>query len=433
MAEIDVVEKVVAMDSQDGVERFPIAGTQTPGLAQFDPNDFTVDDAGYVKSLKKAGAIQYIGQILRTYEDGYVWTLLSGGTKEPVDVELNDIILCISKDETNGNLYRVSQIEGATVHSSLTPVGNIRGPQGEIGQTGPRGPQGPKGDTGNTGPQGPGFNYVGAWVGGTNQYNKDDVVTYDGAAYVCYLAVTNSSVPPSQDPQHWDKFIEIPAGGEAVVLTGNSGTLTVEQYGKLYPYVGNYIVCNNEYYYFADDMSNAGYLMFTHLGYLNHASIFMKFITVMKNRRKWTNAVQQFIDKPQVYVHNLSFSALGTQHENNFDIMFSFAITNTYYTEIASSHFFDMLDQAVAFNRDTPIPFACSGVIRQTGAEDSYTILNRFTYEAHGSRIITFFGSKILVDGAPDWDNTVYYQLVEEELSSIEVYDNFYPIDNTPE
>ena len=155
MAEIDTVEKVVSMDNDDGVERFPIAGTQTPGLAQFDPNDFTVDDAGLVKSLKKAGAIQYIGQILRTYEDGYVWTLLSGGTKEPVDVEINDIILCISEDDTNGNLYRVSQIEGTTIHSSLTPVGNIRGPQGDVGKTGPAGPQGPKGDTGDTGPQGP--------------------------------------------------------------------------------------------------------------------------------------------------------------------------------------------------------------------------------------------------------------------------------------
>lgn len=280
MAEIDVVEKVVAMDGQDGVERFPIAGTQAPGLAQFDPNDFTVDDAGYVKSLKKAGAIQYIGQILRTYEDGYVWTLLSGGTKEPVDVELNDIILCISEDNTNGNLYRVSQIEGATVRSSLTPVGNIRGPQGEIGETGPRGPQGPKGDTGDTGPQGPAgpqgeigpqgpqgqrglqgvqgdtgpqgqkgdpgnTPYIGSdgnwYVGGVNTgvqaqgpqgpqgesgvaninyrgpydaaevYNTNDLVNYDGSAYICKLDGTTGITPGNNS--NWGLFVQQGATG----------------------------------------------------------------------------------------------------------------------------------------------------------------------------------------------------------------------------
>ena len=280
MAEIDVVEKVVAMDSQDGVERFPIAGTQTPGLAQFDPNDFIVDDAGYVKSLKKAGAIQYIGQILRTYEDGYVWTLLSGGTKEPVDVELNDIILCISEDNTNGNLYRVSQIEGTTIRSSLTPVGNIRGPQGDVGETGPAGPQGPKGDTGDTGPQGPAgpqgeigpqgpqgqrglqgvqgdrgpqgqkgdpgnTPYIGSdgnwYVGGVNTgvqaqgpqgpqgesgvaninyrgpydvaevYNTNDLVNYDGSAYICKLDGTTGITPGNNS--NWGLFVQQGATG----------------------------------------------------------------------------------------------------------------------------------------------------------------------------------------------------------------------------
>lgn len=325
---------------------------------------------------------------------------------------------------STGNYDLYVQVVGENEWVNVGKVEGVVGPQGPVGPTGPTGP---------TGPQGPGFNYVGAWVSGSKEYHPDDVVTYEGVAYVCYLTVTNSSVPPSQDPQHWDKFIEVPGGGEAVVLTGNTGTLTVEQYGKLYPYVGNYIVCNNEYYYFADDMSNAGYLVFTHLGYINRAQIFMKFINIMMNTRKWTNSVQQIVDNPPVYVHNLSFSALGTQNENNFDIMFSFAITDTYDTQVGSSDFFDTLDQTVAFNRDTPEPFACSGVIRQTGTEESYTILNRFTYENQGSRIITFFGSKILVDGTPDWDNTVYYQLAEEELSSIEVYDNCYPIENTPE
>ena len=77
------------------------------------------------------------------------------------------------------------------------------GPQGPKGDTGP---QGPKGDTGATGAQGQGFNFVGAWTSGENEYHPYDIVEYNGSSYCCTQTVINSTTTPDVDVQHWNLF-----------------------------------------------------------------------------------------------------------------------------------------------------------------------------------------------------------------------------------
>lgn len=324
---------------------------------------------------------------------------------------------------STGNYDLYVQVVGENEWVNVGKVEGVVGPQGPVGPTGP---------TGATGPQGPGFNYVGAWVSGSNEYHPDDVVTYEGVAYVCYLTVTNSSVPPSQDPQHWEKFIEVPGGGEAVVLSGNTGTLTEEQYNKLYPYVGNYIVCNNEYYYFADDMSSAGYLVFTHIGYLSRSQIFMKFITIMMSTKHWSNAVQQIVDQPQIYVHNITVAAKVSLTEGDYNVYFSFMFTDTSDSDVSSGDLFDRLYQTQAFNRDDPIQYPCSGVAcYQDGSEAIFNFYS-MAIGTQSDPSVTLYGV------AFDPTNSTYEQfqlyITQEQIDTpdMSVYDNYYPIQNQP-
>lgn len=77
---------------------------------------------------------------------------------------------------------------------------------GATGATGPAGPAGP------AGPEGPGFNFMGTWID-DNEYHKNDIVQYNGTAYICVQAVNGSNVTPDADRTHWDVFVERGATG----------------------------------------------------------------------------------------------------------------------------------------------------------------------------------------------------------------------------
>ena len=154
MAEIDVVEKVIAMDDDEGYDRIPYAGTQNPGIAQFDPDDFAVDADGLVHSLQKAGAIQYIGQPINTRDNEITWQL-SKIVKPIEKVLAGDIILClVTGDDRNGNLYQITRVDGTLIVTNAEPIGNIEGPQGIQGIRGPKGDKGDIGPQGASGPRG---------------------------------------------------------------------------------------------------------------------------------------------------------------------------------------------------------------------------------------------------------------------------------------
>lgn len=87
-----------------------------------------------------------------------------------------------------------------------------QGPTGSTGAQGPQGPEGPQGPTGATGETGQGFNYMGTWID-DNEYHAYDVVTYEGASYVCKNAVSGSNTPPPDDTTNWDTFAAKGADG----------------------------------------------------------------------------------------------------------------------------------------------------------------------------------------------------------------------------
>jgi hypothetical protein len=75
---------------------------------------------------------------------------------------------------------------------------------------------------GNTGATGQGFTYRNAWVSGTS-YNAYDVVTYSGSTYVCILAVSGTTIPPS-DTTHWT--LTASKGDTGTSATVAAGTTT---------------------------------------------------------------------------------------------------------------------------------------------------------------------------------------------------------------
>ena len=282
MAEIDVVEKVIAMDDDQGYDRIPVAGTTNPGIAQFDPEDFAVEiDTGIVHSLQKNGAIQYTGKPINTGDNEITWQL--NKIVKPIEkVLVGDIILCLTTTDNsnNGNLYQITEVNGTQIVTSTEPIGNIKGPQGiqgiqgiqgvqgpkgETGDVGPQGPVGPQGEIGpqgpqgqrgiqgpqgNTGPQGekgdPGATpYIGSdgnwYVNGENTgvqaqgpqgpqgesgvanvnyrglydsaeiYNVNDLVNYDGSAYICKTDGTTGVTPGNNN--NWGIFVQQGATG----------------------------------------------------------------------------------------------------------------------------------------------------------------------------------------------------------------------------
>lgn len=88
---------------------------------------------------------------------------------------------------------------GATGPQGPQGVTGPQGPQGGLGPqgpTGPTGPQGPQGPQGATGPQGPkGLTFIGTWSSAV-AYAVDDVIYYNGEAFICVLAhAATASVP----------------------------------------------------------------------------------------------------------------------------------------------------------------------------------------------------------------------------------------------
>jgi hypothetical protein len=119
-----------------------------------------------------------------------------------------DAVMWLRKDETD-TLAWAPFNEGAQGPTGAT---GATGPQGETGPQGPQGETGPQGATGATGAAGatgatgatgpPWDGWQGAWVTATS-YAVNDVVEYDGSAYICVQAI-NDTNPPPLGPLYWD-------------------------------------------------------------------------------------------------------------------------------------------------------------------------------------------------------------------------------------
>lgn len=112
---------------------------------------------------------------------------------------------------TQYNANDVVQYLGSAYICLVDGTNNVA-PAGNSNNWGLMCSMGEKGSPGQHGRDGQGFNYQGAWVGSTPpaEHHPYDVVTYNGNAYICTLAV-NSNTPPPSDTTHWDLF----AGGHS--------------------------------------------------------------------------------------------------------------------------------------------------------------------------------------------------------------------------
>lgn len=69
--------------------------------------------------------------------------------------------------------------------------------------------------------------------------------------------------------------------------TATSGTLENWQYDQLSHYTDVGITLNNELYTLQDNESEAGYLVYTHVGLTNTKEYFTKYITITKETKAW--------------------------------------------------------------------------------------------------------------------------------------------------
>lgn len=163
MAEYDVVENLLEGEPTGGVT-IPDASTTAKGIAQFNPDDFTVEaETAKVSTLQKVGIPQYIGSVINITGNEIAVQLSTNSTKPVAQASLRDFVLISSDygDDNNsvaaGGVYKIIRIsQDNIVYTSTSPSFSIKGPQGIQGPVGPIGATGP---TGATGPQGkPGIN-----------------------------------------------------------------------------------------------------------------------------------------------------------------------------------------------------------------------------------------------------------------------------------
>lgn len=167
MAEYDVVENLLEGEPTGGVT-IPDASTTAKGIAQFNPDDFTVEaETAKVSALQKVGIPQYIGSVANITGNEIAVQLSTNSTKPVAQASLRDFVLISSdyKDDTNsvaaGAVYKIIRIsQDNIVYTSTSPSFSIKGPQGiqgpvgPIGPTGPKGAMGPKGEPGTNGTDG---------------------------------------------------------------------------------------------------------------------------------------------------------------------------------------------------------------------------------------------------------------------------------------
>lgn len=167
MAEYDVVENLLEGEPTGGVT-IPDASTTAKGIAQFNPDDFTVEaETAKVSALQKVGIPQYIGSVVNITGNEIAVQLSTNSTKPVAQASLRDFVLISSdyKDGINsvaaGGVYKIIRIlQDNIVYTSTSPSFSIKGPQGiqgpvgPIGPTGSKGAMGPKGEPGTNGTDG---------------------------------------------------------------------------------------------------------------------------------------------------------------------------------------------------------------------------------------------------------------------------------------
>lgn len=135
----------------------------------------------------------------------------------------NGLIFAVLTATSSGNIaigyrWNIKGPKGDTGAKGETgatgPIGPV-GPQGPKGETGAQGPQGIQGEMGPQGPTGPtavaNINAKGTYNGST-KYVRNDLVNYNGNAYVCIVASSTGVLPTNT--ANWQLFVSQGAKGD---------------------------------------------------------------------------------------------------------------------------------------------------------------------------------------------------------------------------
>ena len=135
----------------------------------------------------------------------------------------NGLIFAVLTATSSGNIaigyrWNIKGPKGDTGAKGETgatgPIGPV-GPQGPKGETGAQGPQGIQGKMGPQGPTGPtavaNINAKGTYNGST-KYVRNDLVNYNGNAYVCIVASSTGVLPTNT--ANWQLFVSQGAKGD---------------------------------------------------------------------------------------------------------------------------------------------------------------------------------------------------------------------------
>jgi hypothetical protein len=220
-------------------------------------------------------------------------------------------------NSTNGDLFVL--ISGNPNYWART--GNLIGPQGPQGPQGLRGATGPQGPQGPVGQQGPTGQSITIYGQVSDENNlPDPTLVRPGSAY---LVGTDAPyelyavVGPSQNTQQWFNvglyndftYVEI-----NLPVNADQGTLSTEQLEELLSSPYNTIKCNNEYYRLNDDMTELGYLVYSHTG-RHTEKVYVKTFTITISTRGFVIDVIEVADA--AIETNLTLSSNGWSAEEN--------------------------------------------------------------------------------------------------------------------
>lgn len=228
--------------------------------------------------------------------------------------------------------YLVGTAAPYDLYVQATPSGETAKVWVDAGQVtgvqGPQGPQGPQGDPGPQGPTGP----IGKGIDDVDNITSIQPynVTYTpGRASISYTAkwLLNGEATPHDVPFQYtlpitagggiaidvsetnDSLVISAEGGgiQYVTLNGDSGTVPLDQV-LILDNRANVIISDGEYYRFADDMSSSGYWVYSHVGYNNANSYFLKCITILTATYSWSKTSMEVSSGGGgdiLYVHHL--------------------------------------------------------------------------------------------------------------------------------
>lgn len=185
-----------------------------------------------------------------------------------------------------------------------TRVTTWKGPKGDQGSQGVRGLQGAQGPQGPIGPQGPAGQSIIIYGQVPSASNLPNPTLVKPAS--AYLVGTEAPyelyavVGASQNTQQWlnvglyndFSYVEI-----TLPVNADQGTLSAEQLEELQSSPYNTIKCNNEYYRLNDDMTESGYLVYSHTGQ-HTGKTYVKTFTITISTRGFVIDVVEVADAP---------------------------------------------------------------------------------------------------------------------------------------